>query len=508
MRKRLLPVAFVGTFCVFLLNFSCTKLDTTTLGGDLIPVVDNVNTFSDTLDIVSTQGIFDDTTKVSSSQFHAIGAMNGDPLFGNTDAAIYLQFKPSFYPFYFGNAGDTTDPAIGGSSVGIDSVVVCLAYVGVWGDSLKDQHLEVRQIFDNDFRSNNTVLRTVKYQPAATGPILGQADVNILSLRSTVKINAGKDSVSNQIRIKISDPTFINSLYKRDSSTNVLNNAFLSDSLFKGFYNGFAITANSTTSKSLLYVNLAGDNTALEVYFRKKRNNVIDTVLSIFPVYQSTSTLASTTANYIKRSYLAPTFPTIDNDLYLQTSPGTYANLRVPALDTFKNRIIHRAEILMEQVPDLAHITDDSTFSVPNYMYLDLIDTPATPVKWKPIYYDLNPATPYDPDFKSGLSFFPAGYPDPAYFGGVPKYKTDLSGNRTAYYNFNVTRYIQKKVTQQIPNYSMRLYPAFNISYPQYAATQYPYFNNVAQGRVRLAGGANPDKNKKMRMVVIWSNIK
>lgn len=498
MRKRLLPIAFVGTFFVFLLSFSCTKLDTTTLGGDLIPVVDNINTFSDTFDIVTTQGIFDDTTKVNSSQYNALGSMNGDALFGNTDAAVYLQLKPNFYPFYFGNAGDTL-------SSSVDSVVLCLSYVGHWGDSTIPQNLEVRQILDNDFRLN-TAARDVNYQPAGFGPVLGSASVDIPSLKNIIKINNGKDSVSNQIRIKITDPAFINTFYHRDSITGSTNNAFISDSIYKIFYNGFAINATGTQSKSLLYISLTNTSTALQVYYHKIKNNVLDTVSNYtsFPIYDASSTIASSTANHIIRN--RPTFSSVNNDIYLQTAPGTYANLQIPALNSYANRIIHRAEIYMEQVAD--NTGSDTIYSVPDYLYIDLIDTPATPIKWKPIYYDLNPASPYDPDFKNGYPYFPASYPDPSYFGGIPKYKTDASGNRVAYYNFNVTRYIQKKVTGQIPNYSMRVFPAFNIIYPQYGTALYPFFNNVAKGRVRLAGGANPDKNKKMRMVVIWSNIK
>lgn len=72
MFKRLLPTALTGYVLLVIVNWSCTKLDTTTLGSDLIPAVDNVYTFADTLDIISTQGIFDDTFKISRSETNIV----------------------------------------------------------------------------------------------------------------------------------------------------------------------------------------------------------------------------------------------------------------------------------------------------------------------------------------------------------------------------------------------------------------------------------------------------
>ncbi len=60
MLKKFIPKLYIPIVVIITLGWGCTKLDTTTLGGDLIPIVDNVNTFADTLDITATQGIFAD----------------------------------------------------------------------------------------------------------------------------------------------------------------------------------------------------------------------------------------------------------------------------------------------------------------------------------------------------------------------------------------------------------------------------------------------------------------
>ena len=41
--------------------------------------------------------------------------------------------------------------------------------------------------------------------------------------------------------------------------------------------------------------------------------------------------------------------PAGDNFVYIQTSPGSYATLKIPGLTGLSNRIIHRAELIMDQ---------------------------------------------------------------------------------------------------------------------------------------------------------------
>ncbi len=96
---------FKGTSAFFIaiilfFNWGCTKIDTTTLGGDLIPAVDNVHTFADTLLITTTQGFFDDTSRVVYNELHPLGAITNDPLFGTTNADLYVQLKPGFFPLF------------------------------------------------------------------------------------------------------------------------------------------------------------------------------------------------------------------------------------------------------------------------------------------------------------------------------------------------------------------------------------------------------------------------
>ncbi|MBS1496444.1 MAG: DUF4270 family protein [Bacteroidetes bacterium] len=498
MHKRFLPTALIGTCLLFIINWSCTKIDTTNLGSDLIPAVDNIHTFDTTLDIISTQGYFTDTTQVLPTENYALGRINADPLFGTTQANIYLQVKPNVYPFIWGNAGDTL--------IAADSVVLCLSFKGSWGDSVLPQQLEVYKIDDANFRDSVNASRDVNYQPNTTD-FLGSATINPLTLKDTIFIAHHKDSVANQIRIRLSD-AFRDYLFSRDTSLLSPNNQFNNDSLYRLAFNGLAVKAVGASSQSLLYIALADANTRLEMHFRKKNagTGYVDTVYNSLRVTpgNSLNIAPSGTANYIARDRTGTPSATASlTEHYLQTSPGTYINLNIPGLTNLSNRIVHRAYITIQQIP--TDPASDNIFTQPPYLYLDLKDTNTVTPIWKPIYHDLNPNVAYDPDNKTGLPFFPVSVTNNS-FGGVAKTQFGVAGKQV-YYQFNITRYIQRLVTQHATNYQMRVWPAYNISYPQYAATEYPYSNPIAYGRIKVGSGSNPNPAYKMTLHIIYSKI-
>lgn len=513
MFKRFLPITLLSYVSIVIVNWGCTKLDTTSLGSDLIPAVDNVNTFADTLDIITTQGIFNDTFKIGRAENHALGLISNDPLFGSTDARIYLQPKPPSYPYFLGNAGDTI--------VALDSIVLSLSYKGAWGDTSIPQQIRVHSIDDLVFADSvYKKPQTIGYTPNL-GNLLGSASVNVTNLKNVVKFNNGKDSSTNQVRIKLSDAYRDYFFANRDTVPTSLSNALRSDSLFRKFHNGFAIS--STAGNALMYINLTDVNTRLELYVRKKNSGTgkLDTTYNSFGILSASSNIAyitpSATSNFVSRSYPANVLNPGPGELYLQSGPGTYVNLSIPGLTGMPNRIIHRAQISIEQIPENA--TTDSIFSIPSYMYLDLIDT-GTTTKWKPLYVDLNPNTRYDPDFKTGLPYFPnTGEIDYNYFGGYSRKKTNAVGTSVYYYDLNVTRYVQQMVTKGLPNYAMRLFPGFSTQYPQYGFPYYPSISNpaslipldnpLAVGRIKVKSGnfPDPDKKQKMRMTIIWSKL-
>ena len=486
------------SFVLFLTG--CTKLDTTTIGSEFIPNIDNVTVKADTIEIITSQNIFQDSTKLGLLENHVIGNINDDPDFGDTKATLFLQLKPTFFPYYIGNAPKD-------SIVKADSVVLCLSYKSFWGDSTVPLQLQVFDI-PQDVESRWDVvdsLHSINYYPSLGGDLLGSKTIDIRTLGQYVKIGKS-DSVKNQIRIKLSDE-FVNRLFQQDSVNVFQKNAFVNDSLFRLFNKGFEVYAYA--GKALAYVSLSDENTRLELHYKKRSRNsndtgyssTIDTTYSAFyfnPGIQSSSLRRSVAANYIQRSNR-----NIDTSNHaivcLQTSPGTYAKIKIPALDTFRNVVVHRAELQIQGIEPIA----GQQYAAPDYLYLDLVDSGVN--KWKPVYFDLNPNSAYDPDFKlSGYPFFPLnGQVDIGYYGGKLR---NQSGH--PYYTINITRNVQQLITKKTKNYEMRLFAPNNFSYPQYSTAIIPYYNPIAKGRVKLAGGAYPDPTYRMKLRIIYSEIK
>jgi len=501
-QKRILPLGIIAVSLFSLFNWNCTKLDTTDIGSDLLPAVDNVHTFDTVLNITTSQFLFNDTTIIERTDDHALGAITNDPLFGKTNANIFLQLKPGFYPYYFGSEKDT----LNGFGAGLDSIVLCFPYKGFWGDTTLPLHFEVHQVSDALFRDSVYIAKTVNYQPTYSPIVLGMADVDVRKLDDTIKYANRRDYSINQVRINLTKLaagiTWSQALYNRDT---LPGHAFLNDSLFREFYHGLGIIATST-GNGLLYTNLADTSTKLEIHFRRKNKGVLDTLYNSFNINKtfsgsSTSAPSNTANNIIRNRAGARILSPNSDELYLQTSPGSYVDLNIPGLSTLSNRIIHRAEIIVEQIP-----TDpvlDEKLSAPGFIYLDLKDT-GTVDKWKPIYLDLNPNVAYDPDFKTG-PYFPTNGVDYTYFGGYRRDKTDVFGQSIKHYSFNISRYVQQIVTKHTPNYAFRLFSPYSFKYTQYTTEVIPYSNNIAAGRIRIGSGTNP--NYKLRLRIIYSKL-
>ncbi len=523
MQKRIIHTFSFLFLATIFFTYSCTKFDTTTIGSDLIPAVDNVTTFAREFIVDATQGVFTtDSTRNNLFDQNALGAISNDPLFGKTQANIYVQFKPAFYPYYFGSFNDT----LNGFGAQLDSVVLCLNYRGFWGDSTSLIKLDVKEVNDPAFKDSSY---KVSFAPTTNSTILGTKTIDVRRLKDTVYYN-GKNGVSvNQIRIKLDlNSTFLNNLYPNTlkASDTTSSEQYYSDLLFRTKNKGLAIVANTISGNGLLMsTSLLEATTKLEVHFKRRNLGRLDSVYNSFLAQQfSNDTVLNTlgrkrsaSANNIIRDRTGASVlnPSI-NEIFIQTTPGTFADLKVPSISTLPNCIVHRAELVMEQIPYTANPSLDNYFSAPNYLYIDLKDTTATN-KWKPLYFDLNPGQSYNPDAvynaSNSIFSFPslpsnqfAANIDLNYFGGFKRNKLDKFGNSIAYYNFNITRHVQQIVTKRTLNYAFRLMAPIQLFYPQLFPYPITYYNtNIATGRVRLGSGVNPDY--KMYVRIVYSKI-
>ena len=497
MKNRQLSVLLLSFLSALLIFSSCKKInEATDLGGGLIPPIDNINTFDTTITVEAYNGLFtfsgnpltDDSTRATSSDEHFLGLITDDPFFGKTDARIFLELKPYFYKFTFANKPHP-------DSLKLDSVVLVLDYVETYGDSVTPQTIEVREI-TSEFRYDTAYL--INENNFTTSTLLGSKTVVPHTLNDSTY--ARWDTSSNQMRIRLDD-SFGQRLLMYDTAGP--NNAYSSDSAFREKFKGFALRSVNG-GNAIMGFNLRGSNTKLAIYYSyanasaAQPNNYDTTV--VFFSFASNGFSAS--ANYIQRDHsgtpllAAQGGATPDPLVYIQTSPGSYATIKMPDLATLSNRVVHRAELIAEQVFDIS----DSTFLPPTYLYLDAFDPGMN--KFRTVPYD--------------LVFTTASSLNLGSFGINPIISRDANNNAIRTWKFNISRYVQHVVNDTEPVYDLRLFAPFYVI-DQYkpttnsVATPQPISINpaIAKGRVTLAGNTGPgDTNpRRMRLRIIYSKL-
>ncbi len=479
-------------FSILFLATACTKIDTTRLGSDLIPIVDNVNTFDTLLDVTTRNFPFLDSTRLAKNQLHTVGGINNDPLFGSTRADIYMEMMPSFFPGVF--AKD--------SLIEVDSVVLSLSYRGHYGDSSQPITFRVLKITDPVPMHADTLGDYPAYyklnKSFTTGSQLGfksYPQFKNISDSVSVRRDSTKYKVVNQIRIVL-DKNDVD-LLKALRDTNTLKN----DTLFRKAFKGFKIEATVGGVGALAYINLADTSTRLEYYVRIRNgiNKVDTTSISFFSsssAGHANNLVRNTATSEMENNKLS------DSLLYIFTTPGSYGKITIPGLKNVTNRIIHRAELKIVQIPDALSI--NGKMPPPDYLYLDRFDTAVDRIKFNPIPFDLNPAANY--------GCFPTDVGvDYRYFGGILLSKRTINGQSAYEYNFNLTRYVQSIITRKLPTDVLRLSSSIFAEYFNCTGIQYIQVtgNRIAQGRIKLGGGAS--KNSpfpyKMQLRIIYSKL-
>ncbi len=482
------------SIAVFFFVSACTKIESTTIGGGLIPPIDGVATLDTTLDVF-TNNYLDfrsDSARVYYSDDHVIGIINNDPLFGTTKATTYFELKPTYYKYSFP----------GGTSLTPDSAVLILSYKGVYGDTTVSQNWEVRELTET--LRGDTAYPVSK--PFSTGSVLGTKTIDIPHLKDSV--NYGFENAAMQIRIKLS-ASFAQKLMKQYDST--AGNAYETDSLFREHFKGFAVVPGSA-GNALIRVNLADTNTKLALFYNYQSPDSgagkVTSSVSYFRFSVGTGSAVSGNANCIQRNHnstqLTQYFTnTSRNDslVFLQTMPGTFTTVKIPALRTLPNIIIHKAELMTFQAPDITPAFD-MIFTPPRYLLLSIYDSSKS----------VKNNIPNDFVVSSGT-------PNTSAFGGYLMDKEVPPYGIVKAYSFDVSRYVQGIVTRRDSSYILRLsapsndsliyvapYPATTVAAAFYVIPSIA--NNVGEGRVRLGGGGmNPSNQLRMRLRIVYSKL-
>lgn len=459
-----------------------------------MPPEDNVNTKEMFLDVVSKYG-GDTTTTVGKSELLSLGYLN-DQLFGKTNASVNVEMRPSNYPVVF-PVSDSND------SLKLDSVVLILRYSGSYGDSLQDLKFRVYEMSGLDTNSalNASAYYKTDYQikkgrELTSGTNTGPKTINIPSLADSVQFAyGGKDK--NLIRIRLSDEYGNELLHNYDTS-----NAYKNDSLFSIYIKGLQVVPENQ-GNAFVRVSLTDTATRLGLFYHYKRRDSAGKMDTSMLEFTCNSFAGAT--NYITRDrtsgevykYITGSASsTNDSLIFIDANPGFYAKISLPDIDTIANKIIHRAELLMEQVPDLSSGLDE-IYSPPN---LFLTTYSADSMR--------RFATPNDMIISNGtvanqvtLGFFPLKKIDP------------ISGKTIFEYRMDVSRYLQGIITFGQKYYDMVLWAPYNdyvyvteTSNAQvFTGAGSSQLNRVATGRIRLGGASNT--SHKMKLHIVYSEI-
>ena len=487
MDKRF-PLALVIVLTPFVFLLSCKKVnEATLLGGSLVPEADNITTFEKTFAAQTNNVGLSDTTNLVYSDAVALGTISNDPEFGQTNASVYFQINPATYGIYPFTAVNPT----------IDSVVLSLDYIGGYGDTNAQQTVHVYEISQNSTFNDTTYYKFSQPDFETTGPELGSATFVMSTLDDSISLIRKQDTtkVGNQLRIRLS-----NDFGQRIASADTT--AYRNDTLFKKFFRGFAL--KTTNGNGLAYFSLATSNTSLTIYYRApKTGGTIDTSATVFShslrILSTGATTKGGQANSIVRqpgggwaTYLENN-DSLDDKLYIQSTPGGSAGyIKIPALDTLQNKVIHRAELVATRLPSAF----DNFFWAPGHLFVDRINEKGDSAFAFPEFVSSSISS-------SGATIY--SFSNFTAFGGA------LRADET--YRFDITKLVQDVITGKQPKpITLRLYAPF-ISEPYYPGTSPIQHVSVqavpfpAYGRVVLAGGNYADSSQQLHLRVIYSNL-
>lgn len=485
------------SFLLVLVQIACTKIEATTMGGDIIPEVDNVHTFDTFLTVISNNYIPADSTRISQGNDHVVGGITNDPLFGSSKATLFFEMKPASYPFEF------TD-----SVKSLDSAVLILNFRKFYGESSVPLTFNLYEV---DRRMQNDTLAQPNYtlQPDLginRSKFWGTKTMKANQYRDTIALKYGDSvfsNVNNQLRIPLNQ-TLARMLFEGDSAT-----IYGSDSIFRNYLPGFALEVQGSPM-AFHYFSLTSGS-GIEFYYQKKNDKVKDTVRTTF-------TCGFSSAHAVKfdrdrsgaeiNSYLTQNPTTGVSQVYIDATPGSMASIVVPGLKTLTNRVLHRAELKVTELEPATGLY--AQLSPPKALYLD-VEYEKEAGNFRGVPYDLSPFSGYYCYPSSGIDF--------SYFGGVPE-KATIDGSQYNQYTFNITRYIQGLITRNEPFFNFRLSAPYSMYYKDcvnstsaYQAQIFPFVSNgkfineIGESRIKVGGGNHPDTRFRMQIRLIYSKL-
>lgn len=450
--------------CSIALMTSCKE--NTILPPDLVPAVDNINTFQqDSFTVIThsiykdsllTGGVLNSTNRNADADFaHAIGCISSDAVFGRTVASAYVQVRqpaPSF--------------AFSGTNQIIDSVVLGINYLQPYGDTLTAPN----QIFFL-YRSKENLSRDSAYYEFNETAVTNQ---DILTSQA-VKFNTfSTDSpIVNGLKLRPQLRFLLPGKFGDSLLAQTSTGAFADYSTFLNWLGGFYVVPDSNVGATLGYFDT--DNTTMYVYYRSTNTstNLQDTLTAVFPFDPT----YCNRFNHITRNYTGKPSANFvntgsvggDSLIFVEGEPGLAALVTFPYIGNFPNAIINKAELTFTVVSPFSNYFDTTSYNIPPQFQI--------------IYVNENGEDEVLEDYLL-LGAQRVG----AYRGSFA-----LAGFQRIQYKMNISHTIQNAVTLQQSNFALKISGARN---------DYP-----ASNRVVLRGSGSAIALEKPKLNIIFTKI-
>ena len=349
---------------------ACKKKQNTTLGTDVQPESDALNTeISDTATI-QTHTIKHPDTKSYQDQFKYIGA-NQDPAFGRTNANIFTNFS---IPNGISNISFGEDAVLDSAEL---VLTFTQSYIGDTTNALLYQIHQLTQSLD----------KTVGYNLDTT---LTYNSVPLCSVSRRISKTGGFYT----IRLPL-DHAF---------AAGIINNPqfLVNNTTFQSTYKGFFITAkntvlNAATPGSLMKVDLDNSVSGVFVYYHNGTGSASKTPKQYrFPFSgDNASRFNNVEYNPLSAGHLILTQQIVNNDstygtqnIFLKGLGGTKAILRLPHLKNYADSCpiaVSRAEVILKVDPTFANTP--GTYEPPLQISLVAIDAAGREIYVKDQFY-------------------------------------------------------------------------------------------------------------------------
>jgi len=412
--------------------------ETSVIKPDLIPPVDNINTFrlsAADFAIQIQNGYFDSLrTDDDTYPIAPVGSILNDPFFGNTDAGIYFQVAPTVDNFSF-----PTDMAA------IDSAVLVLPFTTAWyGDTTSYQSFKVYRITQSDFKVDTNTKKYYAFSEISVDIAnpLGGGRVSAESIKNDSTAYPGSDTVGAQLRIKLND-AFASEI--KGLSADVFKNFSSFVDYFKGVYVASDPSAPVEDRKRISYFYLGVSSSdyyrraRIEFWYRLGDGTKKVAMFSYNPVSSAFFANVKRNRTGTPSEAFYSSLGTTRDSLVIQGAPGFYTDLTIKNIQDIPASIINKAEL---QITALK-IGNDDKLTTPLQIIPQGLDSNGHTYNIADIVDDVNGA--------GGQTSNSQGF-----VGGTPK-DVVIDGITYKQYSFNIPRELQRAIVAGKTELKIRL---------------------------------------------------